>query len=251
MKLVYLHYKEPFKPVEKGHGYVGTLAQTEDGSEVQCHICGNCYYNLGSHIFNAHGLKAKEYRDKFQLARMTPLCSDKASAEYKERALKRMAAMTEEERKARIALMVEAQKTAVRKPRTLTTEELNRKGICPDQLLEKIKSCATALGHTPSKFEFDTYYETGRFYQPIIRTFGSWSNAIKYAGLEKKKGKSGGIMKPYTKEILLEALREYQSVKGSVPTATDCHRGFIPSLATYIKHWGGIKAAREAAGIWG
>ena len=249
MKLVYLNYKDPLSEVENGYGYVGALAQTEEGDKVQCHICGELFYNLGAHIFNTHNMKSRDYREKFGLGLRTPLCSDKASEDYKQRALKIYNSLSESERQAKKEQMAEVGRNAPKRPRTLTAEELNRKGICPDQLIDKIQVCAAALGHTPSKIEFDKYYSTERFFQPIIRTFGSWSNALKTAGYLPKRARTGGTMPRYTDEDLLRLMKEYAERTKRTPTAVDCHRGYLPSFKVYQKRFGSIKKARLLAGI--
>jgi hypothetical protein len=250
MELVYLNYKEPLKEIEDGHGYWGTIAQSKDGSEIQCHICGKMFSNLGSHVFHAHEMKAEEYKDRFKLAKMTPLCSDEFSKIAKERTLEWMSKMTPEALAQMHVKTNGAHDKRVIQPRTMTLEELNRKGICPDQLLDKIREASVSLGKTPTVTEFNTFHKTQRFIVPVTRTFGSWKQACEYAGLTPNKtGGKGGAQTVYTKEQLLQFLKDYQERTGLPPTANDCARGFIPSLATYIKHFGSIKKAREAAGL--
>lgn len=248
-ELTYLHYKEPLLPVKDGYGYFGALAQSKNGNHVQCHICGAMVENLGHHAYMTHSLKAKEYRVKFRMSLTTPLCSDSFSSKCKTRWLDWYNTLSQEEKLAHRQSMVEAQKVAVRKPRQLTLEELNRKGICPDQLIDKIQECAKSLGKTPSRRDFINYCNTDRFRAPIERTFGTWTKALEIAGYAVRKQKTGGAMKTYSDETLIRLLQDYHETHKQVPTASDCMRGFLPSLATYIKRFGGIKAARKAAGL--
>lgn len=248
-KLVYLGYKEPLKKVEQGYGYQGTLAQNEKGDKVQCHICGELFYNLGAHI-QSHGMKTRDYRILYGLGLRTPLCSDKASADYKARALKMWSSLSDDEQKKKIEHMREVAKKAIHKRYELSTEELNRKGICPDQLLQKIKDCAESLQKTPTVLELQEFYQTKRYIVPIIRTFGSYKKACEYAGLTPNKtGGKGGAMVPYTEDALITYLVDFYNRTGQPPTASDCHRGLLPSLAVYNKRFGSIQKAREKAGL--
>lgn len=250
MNLVYLNYKEPLKPVTEGFGFQGTLAQTEDGEFVQCHICGKLAANLGSHVYGAHKMLSAEYKDMFQLAKMTPLCSDVFSRQAKERTLEWMKTKTVDE----LAQMNVSKNGAHEKrkiqPRSMTLEEMNRKGICPDQLLDIIREAATALNKTPTVIELNTYHKTQRYQVPIIRTYGSYKKACEYAGLTPNKpGGAGGAKVAHTREGLLQMLKDYYTRWGIVPTANDCARGFLPPIAVYVKHFGSIKKARKEAGL--
>jgi len=252
MELIYLNYKEPLTTVEDGHGYLGALAQTTDGHKVQCHICGELYYNLGSHVFTTHQLKAVEYREKFQLGRRTPLCSDVASQEYKERALSRIATMSDEDRAAQIESMRKAAQKARRVGNPRSLESLNKEGMCPDQLIARILECAESLGKSPTHEDFKQYY-SGKYVGAIVRTFGSWNAAKANASLPPNKPGSRTPWNKghsrYTDEILLEYLRNLSKEKGGRPTASDWNRGFLPDYHIYLKRFGSIEKARQLAGV--
>jgi len=251
MDLQYLNYKEPLTKVSNGHGYLGTLAQTHDGSKVQCHICGELYYNLGAHIFNSHQMKAKEYRKKFQLGKRTPLCSDQASREYKERALQLWHRKTPEEREQQKDLMRTAATQAKRIGHTRSLEEKNLHGMCPDQLLEKIRLVADKLGKSPTAQEFRSVYKQ-RYLDSITRTFGSWNQAKAQLGLSPCKS---GTRFPHNKgtckftdaELLSYLTNHYQRFQ-KAPTASDWARYYFPDYHIYLKRFGSIKNARRLAG---
>jgi hypothetical protein len=250
MNLTYLNYKEPLKPVEEGFGFLGTLAQTETGDEVQCHICGGLYENLGHHAWVRHRIKAKEYRVKFQLGKTTPLCSDKWSEKCKQKKLETWERMSDEERENRREMMRQAQQRTERVGNPRSLEALNKDGMCPDQLIEHIQKCAEKLGKSPTFKEFENEYN-GKYVGAINRTFGSWNGAKKMAGLVMCKT---GSQKPhnrseYTNEVLLEYLRSFYKEKGYKPTHSDWVRGFLPSYYLYRHRFGGVRKARELAGI--
>ena len=252
MNLVYLNYKEPLLPVTDGHGFQGTLAQTEDGKAVQCHICGNQFYNLGAHVFSQHGLRAAEYRQKFSLNRRTPLCSDQASQDYKARALAIWDNKTPDEKERQKDLMRSAAAVAVRVGNPKQLQQKNKDGSCPDQLLEKIRVLAEELNHSPTVKEFMARYEN-RFMFAITRTFGSWDAAKAQLGLSKCKSGSriphnkGTCI--FSKDELLAYLKNHYERTKSVPTFSDWKRVYFPDYHIYLKQFGSIKEARIQAGL--
>lgn len=59
---------------------IGAVLFDDDGSRIQCHVCGAFMVRLPSHIRRLHGLNADQYKEQFGLARTTPLWSPQASA---------------------------------------------------------------------------------------------------------------------------------------------------------------------------
>ncbi|WP_130492419.1 MucR family transcriptional regulator [Motilibacter rhizosphaerae] len=53
----------------------GRLATADGGEAVLCHECGSPYRFLSSHVRQAHGLTADDYRERWGLNRTTPLAS--------------------------------------------------------------------------------------------------------------------------------------------------------------------------------
>lgn len=248
MNLTYLNYKLPLTQVENGYGYMGTLGQTEDGELLQCHVCGELVANLGHHAWFKHGIRSREYKETYKLGMRTPLCSDAHCAKLKQIGLKNWNALTPEEQKKRIDTM---HKHTVRdggNPRSL--EALNKDGMCPDQLIERIQECAEHLGKSPSEKEFTEYYK-GKYRGAILRTFGSWNGAKRIAGFPPLK--SGSRVphnrSPYSDEQLLEFLRNFYEEKKEIPTCVDFDRGLLPSRYLYVHRFGGVVNARKLAGI--
>ena len=95
--LVLVNYKEPLIEVEKGFGYLGALRMTQDGTLMECHVCGQLYKDVGRHVNNAHNITATQYREKFQLARTTALVSEAEREERKRRAMKYFKSLTRDE----------------------------------------------------------------------------------------------------------------------------------------------------------
>ena len=247
------HYKEPLKKIKNGYGYFGTLMSTKDGSKIQCHICGLLFADLPKHFIQSHDISTSEYRERFQLARLTALCSEQERMRRKENYLKWLLSMSSDERD-RVMRERKLRLNRVRKKRgnfqpKESLETKNKKGTCPDQLIDQIRIVAERLGKTPSKSDF--IYETGtqRYVHLIYKTFGSWSNALKIAKLAPVEQRLTGH-RNYSDEELIEYMQIFTQENNKIPTATDFKRGFLPSYDCYIRRWGCIEAARQACGVY-
>ena len=255
------NYKTPLREIENGYGYYGALLSTIDGSGVQCHICGELLSDLSGHIRIHDKITVPEYREKFMLSVRTALISEDERLVRANRTIKWMKShknkkwqdtATEAEKKAHYKRMNEARWAF---KRGLSLETKNKRGTCPDQLLDKILEVAHNLGKTPTVIEFID--ETGgqRFTNLINKTFGSWSNALKEANLElHKQVHNGGRHKfehegrGYSDDQLLEYIRIFAEENRRIPTQTDCKRGLLPEYSCY-KRFGGLPTAREIANI--
>lgn len=79
-----------------------------------------------------------------------------------------------------------------------------------------------------------------------IKTFGSWQAAQQAAGLPVN---TEGF-RSYTDEELCEALREVGRRTGFVPTFAEIKKSSgVPDPTTYIRRFGNIRGALDAAGI--
>lgn len=253
-------YKLPLKKVKNGFGYQGAISLSKDGKSIQCHICGALKENLSLHI-RQHKMTVREYREKFGLSLNTRLVSES----HRNASIERMLALREKMKKEgsydkimrlcnekRIESMRKAIENGTwKKGKMLKDEDLNLRGICPDQLLELIKKAHSHYGYTPSYAEFMAYYQTNRFAAPIRRTFRSWKGAVIKAGFKpKERGYSveGGRIK-YDPEELTEILALFYEENKRAPTISDHKRGFLPTWETYVKKFGSMAEARRVAGI--
>jgi len=247
------NYKEPLTKVEGGFGFYGTLISTKDGNYIQCHICGKLVQHLASHAFMGHKVKSREYKERFGLAYTTALISETERNRLKQATLDYIKGLTEEEkrefserRRLAWARMLRNRNKAGQPLKTLETA--NKRGTCPDQLLEEIKKVKEALGRTPSKKEFIAHVGTQRHVHLIYKVFGSWKAALEILGMEqKKKTHKGFRRKQYTDEELLNYLKVFYKTNGKIPTQTDFYRNLLPSYGTYTRRYGSISNARALA----
>ncbi len=247
-------YKEPLTLVKDGYGYVGALTFDVKG-RVQCHICGLLYDNLGLHL-RMHKIGGREYKEKFKLAYSTVLISEAERERRKKAMMKWYASLTPEELLRRKEITKEAMAANGRmnwakdRKDRLSLETKNKRGICPEQLIEIMNRAADEKGRlTPRALV--NFYKSARYKKPIERTFGSWTRGLKAAGLKSKsRGAVKGSKIPrYTNDALLDILRGHYDETGIMPTASDCTRGFLPSINVFIKRFGTFPNARKAAGI--
>lgn len=246
------NYKEPLKkiPKSKGVGWFGTLACTIDGEYVQCHVCGKFLASLPGHIYQSHKIKIAEYRERYELSPSTSLVAETERLRMRQEGLRSWAKMTVEQREHfRKKADKARQEGKMAHGKTITLETKNKRGTCPDQLLETIKRCAKEIGHTPSKKEFIDFHKSQRFVHLIYKTFGNWPNAIKMAKLQPKKYESPNNYRVYSDDELLEYLTIFADENNRLPTFTDFKRDYLPSYDIYIRRFGSIKRARVAAGI--
>lgn len=249
------HYKEPLLPIPegKGFGYYGALIVTTNGENVQCHICGKLFGALSTHIHQVHNIQAREYRKRFKLSPTTALLSEVVRENRSRIGLEVIAKIKERYGKNwREHFVKQGKKGTAKRGKHQPKEALeakNKKGTCPDQLIQKIKDVKDQLGHTPSLAEF--MEETGgqRYKHLIIATFGSWLNALHMANLAPKI-RDKGIYRRHTTEELLEYLAIFAREHNKLPTASDCRRGLLPTYDVFLRRFGSMDKARKLAGVY-
>lgn len=249
---VYLHYKEPLKPIENGYGYYGTLATDPGQTHVQCHICGNFFYHLGAHVRFKHGMKASEYKEQFGLYMRQSLLAQKTREEYIKRSASNDKWTREQmiehlrsirKRKAEMIKNGEIQ-TSRRGIVASPAERKNIEGRCVDQLRMKIVDITRADGIPPTSRDFKKWYGHG-YYSSILATFGTWNNALEAAGLAKR---SQGNM-AYTDEEILQAVMRFQEIHDRQVSYSDFdNEDMLPSKRV-IQRFGGIKKLRERVAV--
>lgn len=244
--LVYENYKEPLKKIPKseGYGYYGTLATTADKTLVQCHMCGNLYGSVAQHIRSAHKLSADEYKEKFGLSKTTALVSDEVRVRLQERVIKFFDGklpdhLKEYNRKVQAGLIKHHGSGGAKK----SLEWRNKNGVCPDQLLEKIKELAKKLGHTPSMDEFQEHYK-GRYRSAIMYIHGGYLEAVRKAKLVSAKE-----LKEPDNDRLLQDLIDFKKKYGRIPMSSDFARGLLRPRAMYFRRFGSLNNARVEAGL--
>lgn len=244
---VYVDYKEPLTKVKGGYGYLGVLCTNKTETHLQCHECGLFFRHLGAHVQRGHGIKADQYREKYQLRKTTGLVP-RATHEAMKRRVENADSLTKLKRitglRKGAAKLEQMKREGYRKRQPYSLENKNKNGTCPAQLLDKIKLLAKDLGYTPSQLEFGKAYKTGHI-EAVYRTYGSWTNAVRIAGL---KPKGQGRQPLYSQEILINIMRDYYDRYGRQPSYNDFvkTRG-VPSHTNLYKYFGSYSKAIQAA----
>lgn len=252
-------YKLPLRKLK--FGYFGAVSITRDGTGIQCHVCGAIKQNLSLHL-RLHGTTVREYREKYGISLNTRLVSES----HRNAAITRMLELREKMKREgsydKIMRLcnekrIESMKRAIaagtwKKHPMLKPEDLNKRGICPDQLIELIHDAVRHYGHVPSYAEFMAMHQTNRFATPFRRTFGGWRQAVERAGYRPRQRRfvtpeQGRIR--YDEEELVEILANFYRENGRVPTLSDFKRGFLPQWETYTRRFGTMAEARRRAGI--
>ena len=244
-QVVFYNYKEPLTPIKNGYGYYGTVGYSKNKELVQCHECGLGYRSLSSHI-PAHKMTATDYREKYKLAGSTKLIGE-ATREllvdvYERQKHKFVANLKRVHTKA-ITGSIEHNKSRI--GTVISLETRNKRGNCPDQLLDMIRKLKEELGRMPSVKDFQAKYDT-KHTGTIYYTFGSWVKACEMAGLKSYKQERA---ERYNDDKLIEYLQLFYRQHGKTPRSSDMHRGILPSPNVFIRRFGSLNKARMFAGI--
>lgn len=249
--LIYENYKEPLKPIEKskGYGYYGTIASTDDKMFVQCHICGNLFEHVGLHI-RVHKISGERYREIYQLASGTSLISEQYRENLQKRAVKpyegklpkHLAEYNRAVQEGRVKHYGNKGKNNDKRG-SWTLEKRNKEGLCPDQVLEKIKDLADELGTTPSYEEFVKHYNH-RFVGSIKLQHGSYSAAVKKLGM-----KTRDELRRVDKDTLIRDLQTFYKEHDRIPMTSDFNRGLLRDKGAFIRAFGTLNNARIEAGM--
>ena len=248
-------YKDPLTKNESGFGYLGCILQFKDESKIQCHICGKMFGNLGCHTSQAHKIKSKEYRKKFSLCWNTKLVSNKTRNNLISAYLSHSKANRDEWRKKAYEAYLKSDfkkfSSTKGKKFEMSMEVKNKRGSCPDQILEEIKKYHQETGKVPSQNDFISKFPIGKRYTRLAeRTFGSWGKAVEACGLEKRRIGKGEYKPEYDRETLKEIIINVSKSKGRVIRYSDLLMGELPHYTTYTRHFGTLEKARQESGVY-
>lgn len=234
----------PYMPAPKGNfGFLGTLLYDDVEDKIQCHECGEWYKSVSAHI-SFHGLRAREYKEKFELNYGTALNipslgeSHSIRAEFfnklnfgkiskkeiKARA-KKMSKLSNEVKKARREQGVKTR---------WTIEMMNRYGSCPRQVEERFTTIVDELGHTPTWDEM--HAKDAALLAILHRRFKGYGNALEYFGL---KGKRRFYIANYGRASIEMALKKFIDDNKRLPNPKDTKMGFLPDYTTISRYFDG------------
>jgi Homing endonuclease associated repeat/ROS/MUCR transcriptional regulator protein len=246
-------------PYEKsGFGERGALRLDPDTDMVMCHECGAWFQNIGGHSNSAHGITARQYKEKHGFFYKTALCSEGYRLLRSRLQSERVAnGLVKFPNKETLAKATRAAGKARRKGKRLI-ESLNMTGHCMAQVLSEVRELAAKLKRTPTLKEIET--ELGIWHPTLSAHFGSIPAMMEAAGLiPRKSGEHWRPRKPrsqqYSRDQLMFFLVNFIKQNKRRAVRSDCRRGFLPSPHTFARRFGSWaralkmadKLAREAA----
>jgi hypothetical protein len=122
-------------------------------------------------------------------------------------------------------------------------------GATEEILKDQLRSLAKELGRSPTITEVEEFCKKGKCYspRPFIRVFGSFTKAVRAAGLKPILNAKG---RKFSEEKMLDILRDLAKKLGRTPKTRDIENIHgIPKPQTYIDYFGGFNNALEQAGL--
>jgi len=223
---IYLgNYKPPFTRTKEGYGLDGVQELHKDKQQMLCKICGEWSNSLGHHLY-AHEIKARDYKDKFNLMQSTALVSEETREKLVAYGLKREPMLKK-------GAKIYKKRSKPRKDPNMILEGLNKEGRCYEQVLDKLVQLVDKIGRVPTADEFLKEYRIG--YNTIAYRYGTYNNMLKLIGLNPNRRR---FQYRYSKDVLVEHIKMFYEMHRRYPTNSDVKRGLMPALGTYNKYFG-------------
>jgi len=239
-------YKQKAPFVSSGASIKGAIEYDPDEDKIRCHECGGWFQNLGPHLKycpKAQGMSGREYKYRHGLKLTSSLVSERLRDIHRRDALARHLRPT---------VRPHARPWEHRRS---FSETRNERGTCQAQLLQRMKDLGARLGRTFTMAEMTA---AGISTRSTFHLFGvkDLRSLMALVGLVpngqgfRVPGKS---RKPhprlYAPDLLAEVMVNFYVRHGRVPSWTDYRRGLLPDRRTFIRAFGSIPAAFEAAGL--
>jgi hypothetical protein len=239
--------KAPFIP--SGQSVRGALEYDPAEDKIKCHECGEWRSHLATHAFLAHGIRAAEYKRKHGFNQKAGLVNESIRRKMSDQASRRtenwlrhpshMKNSTELRQHARSRMLSENPAGPI------TTEARNVRGTCHAQILEKLRHIISKLGHTPSWKEL---YCEGLSPASVALAFNVTriNDVMSLLNLPTNGTLPG---RKYSREMLIEILRDFYVAHRVLPRGTDFRRGLVPDDTIYRRHFGTMRNAFAEAGL--
>jgi len=242
--------KAPFS--KSGFSLKGALEYDDKSDLIRCHECGNWYKALATHLDRSHKMNTLKYKLRHCLLPRTALIAEKTRAklihanrtEFRTNILRKVWFRKTENGGNKGSRYPGGDRLKIKdKFRFLPTEELNKRRICPEQVVELVKKVAAAVGRTPTTKEL---HEHGFRKSYIKYYYGGIGGVCKIAGIQVGKP---GARKMYRREQLIQFLKLFFKNHGRTPSRSDCRRGILPSTTMFYREFGSWNAALRLAGL--
>lgn len=234
------NYKEPFMKYEQGFGFQGVLLFDGETDKIQCHICGQWFLQLGGHLTREHNMKAEDYKKTVGLSKRTALVGEVVRAKLIATGLKKR---LKNLRGMKGRKHTEASKALISANHAGKTRMMqNVNGTCPEQLIERLIAEYKKQGKTPAERNL-------QFHEALIKTYGTYRNACKFAGLPEQEGERSMISAHKTvahnaekiKQKIFDWIYHFYDVNKKLPIKTDFITPEEKKMYKYLLNKGGIK----------
>ena len=230
--------KAPF--VRSGKSLHAAIEYDPEEDKLRCHECGRWFENLGTHVWGAHGLLARQYKVRHGLHMGSALVCLRISEKISRDAKASPTCIGKEfAQKGRDS-------SAFRRPGRIgpSFETRNNNGQCAAQLLSRVRAMADKLGRTPTSREL---LAAGINHRAALNAFNvkDFTSLMTLAGLQPRES----CKRVYSDVVLIEILLDHHARYGRVPLSAELKRPPLPNEATFVKHFGSMQAAYETAGI--
>jgi len=229
----------PFEEVKDGFGFYGVLLLDTLTNKIQCHICGEWFYSLSSHLKNAHLMTTREYKEKFGLNMTTPLCSPSVSKKLSKNMLENHKRYPLKMRNGDIKKAV---RNSLKSPyRKASIQRRNCSGRCSLQIISRLRKIAEENGGNISARQLRRI--DYRLYKAIEYWFPTFNIAKEKAGIKKNS-----VKKRLGEKELIKILVLFYKKFHRFPSLYQLEKNKgLPCASTYIRHFGSYERAKLLA----
>lgn len=163
----------PYMPYAEGFGYQGVILHNTTIDKVQCHLCGNWYTSVGTHLKMGHpGTSVKDYKQQVGLNSSVGLYSFGMMKMYSKRAKMLRAVNKYDHLVKHNQKMSKEEKTNRRLGKKQTVQRQNKFGTCEAQLQTRFLAMPKGTRHLER--------DNQALYGALVRRYGSIRKAVEH-----------------------------------------------------------------------
>ena len=229
--------KAPFSV--SGMSILGGLEYDKERDLIRCHECGGWFRSVGRHIGFIHKVKSKDYKSRHGLRYSAALVVPSIVASLCARKSRGFSDAERARSASTNKLRLSRNPERVRRSEELVNFRLR----CRPQLTAMILKICQDLGRAPSLREFIEETSIGR--KAVLRKFGvrAWIAVLEACDVPKPYGVK------FSRDVLIELLRELHLRVGRLPRVADCSAGLLPSHMVFVRTFGSWDEALSEAGF--
>jgi len=232
--------KVPFE--NSGYSIKGAFEFDPSRERIRCHHCGDWFKSVAAHLVSA-SMNVDNYRIEHGLLKKTGLVVPSISASIRERTISMMA---QRDPSHLAAIMGSVRRSPPLGPRDEYRNSVNR---CDLQITEQFRSLSVELGRPPLLREFSNKFGAAGA-SVITQRLGGIAGVCNRLGIDPNPTHGGSGHGPiFTKQILIDSLRDFYARNGRLPRCKEYSQFGIPSMRTYTKVFGSMANAYVESGF--